>query len=77
MILGMALPNILGVVLLSGKVCAKLDAYWSEYQAGSFKIYKWSLKAPPIDPVPLEQRGSGPPLGMNASLDAPPRSTSP
>ena len=40
MILGMALPNILGVVLLSGKVRAKLDAYWSEYQAGSFKIYK-------------------------------------
>jgi AGCS family alanine or glycine:cation symporter len=40
MILGMALPNILGVVLLSGKVRAKLDEYWTEYQAGSFKIYK-------------------------------------
>jgi len=40
MILGMALPNILGVVLLSGKVRVKLDEYWNEYKAGTFKIYK-------------------------------------
>lgn len=40
MILGMALPNILGVVLLTGKVRIKLDEYWSEYKAGNFKVYK-------------------------------------
>jgi len=39
MILGMALPNILGVVLLTGKVRQKLDEYWKKYQAGEFKTY--------------------------------------
>ena len=36
MILSMAFPNILGVALLSGKVKARLDDYWSRYQAGEF-----------------------------------------
>jgi AGCS family alanine or glycine:cation symporter len=40
MILGMALPNITGVVLLTGKVRIALDAYWEEYKAGTFKVYK-------------------------------------
>jgi AGCS family alanine or glycine:cation symporter len=39
MILGMALPNILGVVLLTGKVRVKLDEYWVKYKAGEFKTY--------------------------------------
>jgi len=39
MILGMALPNILGVVLLTGKVRVKLDEYWEKYKAGEFKTY--------------------------------------
>jgi len=34
LILGMAFPNILGVVLLSGKVKRALDAYWAKYQSG-------------------------------------------
>ncbi len=34
MILSMAFPNILGVVLLSGKVRRRLDDYWSRYKAG-------------------------------------------
>lgn len=40
MILGMALPNILGVVLLSGKVKVRMDAYWAKLKAGEFKTYK-------------------------------------
>jgi AGCS family alanine or glycine:cation symporter len=39
MILGMAFPNLVGVVLLSGKVKAELDAYWSKLQAGDFPRY--------------------------------------
>jgi AGCS family alanine or glycine:cation symporter len=37
MILGMAFPNVLGVVLLSGKVKADLDDYWRRYKAGEFE----------------------------------------
>jgi len=37
MILSMALPNILGVALLSGKVKRKLDDYWSRYKSGALK----------------------------------------
>lgn len=37
MILGMAFPNILGAVLLSGKVRAKLDEYWARYTSGEMK----------------------------------------
>jgi AGCS family alanine or glycine:cation symporter len=35
MILGMAFPNILGMLLLSGKVRERLDDYWSRLKAGS------------------------------------------
>ncbi len=34
MIFGMAIPNILGLFLLSGKVKAKLDEYWGKLQSG-------------------------------------------
>ncbi|QDT90684.1 alanine/glycine:cation symporter family protein [Gimesia algae] len=36
MILGMAFPNILGVLLLSNRVKRELDAYWSRYKSGEF-----------------------------------------
>jgi AGCS family alanine or glycine:cation symporter len=35
MILGMALPNVLGLILLSGKVKQALDRYWASYKSGS------------------------------------------
>ena len=34
MILGMAFPNLLGVILLTGKVRRDLDEYWAKYKAG-------------------------------------------
>ena len=34
MILSMGLPNILGVMLLSGKVRRALDRYWARYKSG-------------------------------------------
>lgn len=37
MVLGMAFPNILGAVLLSGKVKRALDNYWSRYKSGALK----------------------------------------
>jgi alanine or glycine:cation symporter, AGCS family len=37
MILGMAFPNILGVLLLSGKVKRDLNDYWKRYEAGEFE----------------------------------------
>ncbi len=37
LILGMALPNILGVVLLSGKVKRHLDEYWGKLKSGEIK----------------------------------------
>ncbi|MFC1757455.1 alanine/glycine:cation symporter family protein [Planctomycetota bacterium] len=39
MILSMAFPNILGLVLLSGKVRVALDKYWAQYKAGEFKEF--------------------------------------
>ena len=40
MILGMALPNILGVLILSGEIRQDLGVYWSKFKAGEFKTYK-------------------------------------
>ncbi|QDT41210.1 Amino-acid carrier protein AlsT [Gimesia alba] len=37
MILGMAFPNILGVLLLSNRVKRELDAYWKRYKSGEFE----------------------------------------
>ena len=38
LILGMALPNILGVALLSGRVKRALDEYWGKYQRGELEL---------------------------------------
>ncbi|HJN77653.1 MAG TPA: alanine/glycine:cation symporter family protein [Myxococcota bacterium] len=40
MVLGMAFPNILGVVLLSNKVRAALDDYWGRLKSGQMKVRK-------------------------------------
>ena len=37
LILGMALPNVLGVAILSGKVRAALTDYWNRYQSGELE----------------------------------------
>jgi len=37
LILGMSLPNILGLILLSGKVRRGLDEYWGKYQRGELE----------------------------------------
>lgn len=37
MILSMALPNILGVALLSGKIRRALDTYWEKYKTGALE----------------------------------------
>jgi AGCS family alanine or glycine:cation symporter len=39
MILGMAIPNLLGVYILHGKVKAELDQYWRRYKAGELQRY--------------------------------------
>ena len=39
MILGMAFPNLIGVVLLSGQLKRDLDAYWSKLPGGEFTRY--------------------------------------
>lgn len=40
MILGMSVPNLIGVYLLHGKVKAALDDYWRRYKAGEFPVYE-------------------------------------
>jgi len=40
MILGMALPNVLGVILLSGKVRPALDDYVARLKSGEMKTYE-------------------------------------
>jgi alanine or glycine:cation symporter, AGCS family len=40
MILGMAIPNLIGVYILHGKVKAELDQYWGRYKAGEFRRFK-------------------------------------
>ena len=40
MILSMAVPNIIGGVLLAPKVKTILDEYWGKVQRGEFKVYK-------------------------------------
>ena len=39
MILGMAFPNVLGVVILSGKVRTLMNKYLASLKAGEFKVY--------------------------------------
>ncbi|MFT5199752.1 MAG: AGCS family alanine or glycine:cation symporter [Planctomycetota bacterium] len=38
MILGMAFPNVFGVIFLSGKVKVALNEYWAKYKAGEFPV---------------------------------------
>jgi Na+/alanine symporter len=40
MILSMAFPNVLGVVLLSGKIRLALEDYWTRYKTGQFTEYR-------------------------------------
>jgi len=40
MILSMALPNMLGLLLMSGKVRAILDEYWRGYKKGEYRAYQ-------------------------------------
>ena len=40
MILGMAFPNLVGVVLLSGKIKEMLDTYMGKLESGQFERYK-------------------------------------
>jgi AGCS family alanine or glycine:cation symporter len=40
MILGMAFPNLIGVMLLSGEVKQELDRYWAKLRAGEFPRLK-------------------------------------
>ena len=40
MILSMAVPNILGVILLAPKVKKDLADYWKRYKNGEFKTFK-------------------------------------
>jgi alanine or glycine:cation symporter, AGCS family len=42
MILGMAFPNVIGVVLLSGEVASDLKVYWQKYTNGEFVEYNKS-----------------------------------
>ena len=37
MILGMAFPNVLGLVLLSGKVKAAFNDYWAKLRSGEIR----------------------------------------
>lgn len=47
MILGMSLPNLIGVYLLHGKVRATLDDYWKRYKAGEFPVFEKGVRANP------------------------------
>jgi len=52
MIMGMAVPNILGVLLLSGGVKRDLDEYWRRLKAGDFDADAASsggVASPPLD----------------------------
>jgi AGCS family alanine or glycine:cation symporter len=40
MLLGMALPNLVGVYLLQGKVRTALDDYWQRLRTGEYQVFK-------------------------------------
>lgn len=50
MILGMAFPNIIGLVLLSGLVSKDLKEYWQKYTAGEFNVADEASPATDSDP---------------------------
>jgi len=39
MILGMAFPNMTGLLLLSGQVSRAFESYWARLRAGAFPRY--------------------------------------
>ena len=47
MILGMAFPNLLGVVMLSGNVRRELDEYWRRLKNGEIRPYDGTPRAAP------------------------------
>jgi alanine or glycine:cation symporter, AGCS family len=47
MILGMSLPNLIGVYLLHGKVKNTLDDYWKRYKAGEYPVFEGKARANP------------------------------
>jgi AGCS family alanine or glycine:cation symporter len=51
MILGMSLPNLIGVYLLHGKVRATLTDYWKRYKAGEFVVLGKMATAEPAPAV--------------------------
>jgi len=36
----MALPNLVGIYLLQGKVRTALDDYWQRLRAGEYQVFK-------------------------------------
>ena len=48
MILGMAFPNLIGVLMLSGKIKRDLDDYMGRLQAGELEVY--DAREPVIEP---------------------------
>jgi alanine or glycine:cation symporter, AGCS family len=54
MILGMCLPNLIGVYLLHGKVRAALTDYWKRYKAGEFPVFENKAQAAAV-PAPATE----------------------
>jgi AGCS family alanine or glycine:cation symporter len=61
MILGMAFPNLLGVLLLRRNVRRDLDDYWQRLRTGSLRPASATLAGPPpVSPdAPIEARSVG------------------
>lgn len=54
MILGMSLPNLIGVYLLHGKVKSTLDDYWKRYKAGEFPVFGGEAAGNPVPATDTE-----------------------
>lgn len=63
MILGMSLPNLLGVFLLSGMVKRRLDDYWARLKSGKIKTHAEMLATgagdEPHQPMPADHDHDG------------------
>ncbi|HET6628237.1 MAG TPA: alanine/glycine:cation symporter family protein [Woeseiaceae bacterium] len=55
MILGMSLPNLIGVYLLHGKVRAALTDYWKRYKAGEFPVFESKADVATATPAPATE----------------------
>ena len=58
MILGMTLPNLIGVYLLHGKVRAALTEYWKRYKAGEFHVIRDRAPRIAASPAPAAETDS-------------------